>query len=50
MFNREDCQNHKNEKSRDERHGDWKLGNGIMYVDEAINQTEGNEKVDFQLE
>jgi hypothetical protein len=50
VFDREDCHSQEDKKSRDERHRDWELGNDIMYVDEAINQTEANEKVDFQLE
>jgi hypothetical protein len=50
VFDREDCQSQEDEKSRDERHGDWELGNFIVDVDEAIHQAEGNEEVDFQLE
>jgi hypothetical protein len=50
VFDREDCQSQEDEKSRDERHGDWELGNHIVDVDDAIHQAEGNEEVDFQLE
>jgi hypothetical protein len=50
VFDREDGQGQEDEKSRDERHGDWELGKFIVDVDDAIHQAEGNEEVDFQLE